>query len=597
MQMGIKMRRISNKSFGNRITRYFVPFTIIMLMSMAMLTYYSFYRTLKEEKEKSVQMLIDQISDKFNYNFNDLEAMMLYISQNKSINVAFKEYGEMSIQEKFYLNERITSYTNNVNILNDYINDIILIGKNGYTKNLKNYGTLLYNNNLPNMPWIKHYSPGENSNFFFVPPHISDYYSNVSSKKLVVSVILPIATDRKRVGFIQGDLDYGKLKQLLDKVYEQNEISVSMVTNEGTMVFNQSEKMINKRLDKKLLLHMKDDSGTFIEKISGERNLFIYKKSDISGWYLLAQIPYTVILEAGQTIFYKIIFIIMPISILVTLTISYFLVRQIKKPLGELCLRVEQVDVENFIFQEVNYGTLEIDILGAKFEKLMEDINELVQRVYVEELLRKNAQLVNLRNQISPHFLYNSLQLIKTEAVMVKNREISKIVTNMANLLRYSMNINTTHVTVKEELDYIEDYLEIYCRRYDGKLKYEINVQDEIKDFKMQKMILQPIVENCIKHNFDNIKSGITITIIGYKENESFIFEIIDNGIGIEQKKIEEIFNDLLNSYKTTDDIGLGNVHNRIFLECGSGYGITGIESQKGVYTKFILKMRCINCV
>jgi Predicted signal transduction protein with a C-terminal ATPase domain len=568
-----------------------------MLMSMAMLTYYSFYRTLKEEKEKSVQMLIDQISDKFNYNFNDLEAMMLYISQNKSINVAFKEYGEMSIQEKFYLNERITSYTNNVNILNDYINDIILIGKNGYTKNLKNYGTLLYNNNLPNMPWIKHYSPGENSNFFFVPPHISDYYSNVSSKKLVVSVILPIATDRKRVGFIQGDLDYGKLKQLLDKVYEQNEISVSMVTNEGTMVFNQSEKMINKRLDKKLLLHMKDDSGTFIEKISGERNLFIYKKSDISGWYLLAQIPYTVILEAGQTIFYKIIFIIMPISILVTLTISYFLVRQIKKPLGELCLRVEQVDVENFIFQEVNYGTLEIDILGAKFEKLMEDINELVQRVYVEELLRKNAQLVNLRNQISPHFLYNSLQLIKTEAVMVKNREISKIVTNMANLLRYSMNINTTHVTVKEELDYIEDYLEIYCRRYDGKLKYEINVQDEIKDFKMQKMILQPIVENCIKHNFDNIKSGITITIIGYKENESFIFEIIDNGIGIEQKKIEEIFNDLLNSYKTTDDIGLGNVHNRIFLECGSGYGITGIESQKGVYTKFILKMRCINCV
>lgn len=585
------MKKISNKSFGNRITRYFVPFTTIMLISVAMLSYYSFYKTLKAEKEKSVEMLIDQISDKFDYYFKNIKAMMLYISQNESIYAAFKDYGEMSAQEKYYLNEQITRYSNNVNIFNDYVNDIILIGKNGYTKNLKNYGTLLFENDLPKKPWLQYYTPGENSNFVFVPPHISDYYSNSASKKLVVSVVLPVSADGERVGFIQGDLDYDKLKRLLNKVFEQNEISVSMVTSEGTIVFDESEKMINQKIDKKLLVHMKDNSETFVEEIDGERNLIIYKKSDIAGWYLLARIPYHIILEAGQTIFNKIIFIIMPISIFATLIISCFLVSQIKKPLGELYKRVEQVDVKNFVYREVNYGTLEIDILGAKFENLMKDINELVQRVYVEELLRKNAQLENLRNQISPHFLYNSLQLIKAEAVINKNKEISKIVTNMANLLRYSMNTNTTHVIVGDELNYIVNYLEIYCRRYDGNLKYEINVEDEIKNLKMQKMILQPIVENCIKHNFDNIKTGIAIKVVGYKEKDSFIFEIMDNGIGIEQEKIEEIFNDLINSCRT-DNIGLVNVHNRILFECGAGYGITGIESQKGVYTKFILKMR-----
>lgn len=584
------MKKKSNKSFGNRIARYFVPFIIIMLISIAMLSYYSFYKSLKDEKEKSVQMLIEQISDKFDYYFNDIKAMMLYTSQNEAIYKAFKEYGEMNYPEKYFLNDQISKNYVNVNIFKDYVNDIILIGNNGYTRNLKNYATLIVDNDLLNKPWIQHYTPGVYSNFDFVPPHMSDYY--VLNNKLVLSVLLPVVKDGERLGFIQGDLDYSQLKKLLNKVYQQNEISISMVTDEGTIVFNQNEEMINQKIDKKLLVHMNDFSGTFVENIDTERNLFVYEKSDITGWCFMARIPYRSILSAGQTIFNRIIFIIMPICIFITLTISYFLVFQIKKPLSELCRRVEQVDVESFEYQEVNYGTLEIDVLGAKFENLLKDINELVHRVYIEELLRKNAQLENLRNQISPHFLYNSLQLIKTEAAIIKNKEISKIVTNMANLLRYSMNTKTTHVTVGEEVNYIVDYFEIYCRRYDGNLKYEINVADEIKNLKMQKMILQPIVENCIKHNFDYIKSGVAITVVGYKEKDSFIFEITDNGVGIEQEKIEEISKDLISSRKTTDDIGLVNVHNRILLECGTEYGIIGIESQIGIYTKFILKLR-----
>jgi two-component system sensor histidine kinase YesM len=220
-------------------------------------------------------------------------------------------------------------------------------------------------------------------------------------------------------------------------------------------------------------------------------------------------------------------------------------------------------------------------------------INELIEQVYLAEIKKKNAEFELLRHQITPHFMYNSLQLIKAEAIFSKNKQISQIVTSLANLLRYSMDNQASFVTVADEIQYIRDYLEIYKRRFVGKFEYQIDVDEAIMGCKMQKIILQPVVENCIKHGFEGLKSGGLIKIRGWRDEDDCIFEITDNGKGISFEKTEQLMQELEKADQSKiNGIGLLNVHQRLVLECGENYGITRIVSKEGEYMQIILKTK-----
>ena len=253
--------------------------------------------------------------------------------------------------------------------------------------------------------------------------------------------------------------------------------------------------------------------------------------------------------------------------------------------------RIETVTVTNYEPAQIDYGVGEIAELGDKFESMLAQNNQLIEQIYVAEIKKKNAELNALREQITPHFVYNSLQVIKAEAIFSKNKQISQIVSAIANLLRYSMDNRTSQVTVADEIDYIRNYLDIYERRFIGQFDYKIDVAEEMMGCKVQKMILQPLVENCLKHGFETMKSGGCIQIRGRKEGDSCIFEVQDNGKGVSVEKIEQLRRELEQADQSTvDGIGLFNVHQRVIMEHGSEYGIREIDSKEGEYTRVVLK-------
>lgn len=188
--------------------------------------------------------------------------------------------------------------------------------------------------------------------------------------------------------------------------------------------------------------------------------------------------------------------------------------------------------------------------------------------------------------------MYNSLQLIKTEALLAGNKEIGEITTSFSNLLRYSLEKDVKWVNVKQETENIVDYLNIYHKRFPQKFSYEINIDEKIQSRMVLKLILQPVVENCIKHGFRDITENGKIKVEGYEQGEDIWFRISDNGEGISRQRMEEIRQSLNDNGRTINTVGLINVHRRIVIEDGAGYGLVEIVSEQGKETIFTIKVR-----
>jgi two-component system sensor histidine kinase YesM len=199
----------------------------------------------------------------------------------------------------------------------------------------------------------------------------------------------------------------------------------------------------------------------------------------------------------------------------------------------------------------------------------MEKINHLINREYKLELENKTNQLKVLHSQINPHFLYNTLQSIGTMALKSRVPEIYSSLTDLSQIMRYSMNMDEDVVPLAKEINYIKSYLLLQKQRFGDDLNYILDIEKGALDVKVPKMILQPIIENYFKHGFD-IREGVGEIKITCKEEESYLFIAIgDNGMGVTEQRLKEIHDHLLaeqSNGKGYSNIGLKNVYARLQL-------------------------------
>ena len=190
----------------------------------------------------------------------------------------------------------------------------------------------------------------------------------------------------------------------------------------------------------------------------------------------------------------------------------------------------------------------------------------------------KKAQTLALQTQINPHFLFNTLNLINILALRLtkSDNEVTRVVSLLSGILRTSLDTNHYIVTVKDELEHLKNYLDIVLIEYENELTVDFDISDEALKYKTVKLILQPIVENCIEHAFpDSTVQNKKITVKSYVKDSNLIFEISDNGVGIGLDKLNIIRSNLASSaMPETKHIGLCNVNQRIKLIFGKDYGL-----------------------
>ena len=229
----------------------------------------------------------------------------------------------------------------------------------------------------------------------------------------------------------------------------------------------------------------------------------------------------------------------------------------------------------------------EIGQLGRSFNSMIKKIKKLIEEVYVNQIKRKEAELRALQPQINPHFLYNTLDVIYWTSRLEKAYKTGKIVSSLANLFKLGLNKGSKVTTIGKEIEHLKSYLEIQKVRYDKEPKFSIDIDKSLYELKTIKLILQPLVENSLIHDIPNLGSKGMVSIKVYEKNNDIIFEIIDNGIGMNKKRINEVFQEDIEKKK---GYGIKNVHERIKLYFGDQYGLS-IDSKIGKGTIVKIKI------
>ena len=392
-----------------------------------------------------------------------------------------------------------------------------------------------------------------------------------------------------RIGYIEATVN---MDTMFPAMFEniENEFSY-FVTGDGTLYFGS-----NKWEDSEDIINNNDlsgDSDVFHIKYKG-KNLIVTKlySKKLSG-YLISVLDITD--DVWGVYKTRNIFIALMIMVIIALAfVINFIVQRMLRQLYGIMDSMEMI-------QSGDLGTRIKVVDGGEMGALTDNLNDMldyIQRLMKEnidrEVLVKNSEIKALQNQINAHFIYNVLESIKMMAEVDEKYDISDAITSLGKLLRYSMRWVSGNVRVREELDYIEDYVALINLRYDFVIHLAIKVPDELMDQEIPKMSLQPIVENAILHGIEPLGEESTIYIKGWEEGNEVIIEVSDTGRGMTDEETERLKLKLQGIAEVSggrgNGIGLKNVHDRIHMAFGEKYGLN-IYAKLGCFTKVAINL------
>ena len=244
---------------------------------------------------------------------------------------------------------------------------------------------------------------------------------------------------------------------------------------------------------------------------------------------------------------------------------TFLIVRLTTAPLTAFSRRMKEVGNGNFSPIEENGGSRELLALSRSFNEMVSHIDELINQNYVSEINEKTARLAALEAQLNPHFLYNTLQAIGTEALLNDQPQINRMLASLAANLRYSIKSGDP-VRLKDEIVYVNNYIMLQKMRFEERLHVQIEISDEYDNFLIPKISIQTLVENSILHGFGDTTESISIRIHASRKNELLQIQVTDDGCGIDEAHLQELKSEFQN-YLTPGHIGkigLANLYSRL---------------------------------
>lgn len=276
---------------------------------------------------------------------------------------------------------------------------------------------------------------------------------------------------------------------------------------------------------------------------------------------------------------------------LIAVIFSYFIPLSITKPIRNICDVTEEVSKGNLeVRSDVDTGA-DVGMLSQSLNAMIDKINELLDQVKAEQIRLRKAELELLQSQINPHFLYNTLDAIVWLAEAGEQQKVVSMVESLSKFFRTSLNQGKEIISLSEELQHVQSYLEIQQVRYQDILRFDINVPAELNGYLIPKITIQPLVENALYHGIKNKRGMGDIFITGEDLGDKCAIIVRDNGIGMNEERLKQIRERISGGGENKGEIfGLYNVNERIRLKFGEEYGLE-IESEytKGTVVKVIL--------
>lgn len=397
----------------------------------------------------------------------------------------------------------------------------------------------------------------------------------------IFSVGKAVVHNSEMIGYITFDLDQADLTRIISENFSTNVV----VTDQYSNVISSTNALLTNKFGK-LENDFKNKSGIEIKSLNDK---YYITKSDILdnniSIYTITSIGYfsSIYLIVG------VLLIILFMMLAVTLYFSASRIAGSKtKAIDEIIRGIENVrngDLDTHLSINTND---EFQIIAESYNQMLVDIKDLIE--VNKEKARQSvlSEIKQLESQFNPHFLFNTLEMVKYMA-KIDPSSVNKIIQSLSAILRYSISNSNSEVTLGEDIEYTKNYLFIQKHRFGKQFDYSISVEQAAEECIVPKLIVQPIIENAVKYGFEK-KRSICVKIRANFVEDKLVIVIFDDGNGMEPEVLEEIRQILKQGKNSTAHIGLFNVHRRIQLIYGDQYGIELMsEKQQGTMVKIIL--------
>ena len=550
----MKLKRTMKNSMLLQLFFYYIIGNLLFVLFLSSIFYYtSKYIIMNKEIEytnenvistsRYITLYADKLKNIINLLSVDADVRNFLISGN--------EDSKKSIEKMIY----------SILDSNKGIKNITVIGKNGNIVSSDKNNDMKISENMMKEKW--YVDAINNSDMPVFNPSRKNSTSSMNSALWFLSISRDIKNSKgENLGVIVFDIKYEILERYLNSISFGKQIDNIIVDNNNNIIYYKDVKCF---ADKKCL-------SKFSEK-NKKKDTYLYETQIENTNWNLRSLANTNDLVTLKKNFSHIVIIIFLVSLTFSSIITFIVITKILRPLIKL-----ENHMQNF---ENNLREFHLsEKTGYEVQNLVEHFNVMVEKIkYLREY-----EIKALHSQINPHFLYNTLDTIIWMAEFEDNEKVISITKSLANYFRLSLSNGHEKIPLKDEIMHTKEYLFIQKQRYEDKLSYFFNIEDErLLSIEVPKIIIQPIVENSIYHGIKNLSGNGIITIDVYRENSTVNISVKDNGIGFEKAK----------QFKKskTGGVGFQNVDKRIKFYYGKNYGVFINKDSKTEGAEVIIKI------
>ncbi|KRF03702.1 hypothetical protein ASG89_02780 [Paenibacillus sp. Soil766] len=572
--------------------KVFLSFATVILVSLSLVSaiiYHSLTNTIKQNATQFILSSMQQADDHLQTIFKDMDQMSSVAATNQEIVVPYiKSPSEELSYEAFLEQKLVKQFLSSLKAYKSYISRISIVGLNG--KIIYEGNPILSKSVLQDQA-IEQIKAADGSKIWLKQKGDGFLWNET------VTIGRLIKSDKEAIGVVMIDIDF----ELFMKTYQIQPLDgmeIVVTDKSGGIVFSSVDEHQPDPVREAAMAvgyqTERNDQGTVME-LEGKKYIVANYKSAYTGWSTIGIVPESTLVKDSIRLRNQIIEVVILVFFLVLL-LSVNIARQITKNIRNLQKTMKRVEEGDMITLSHITSKDEVGELNKTFIHMVTRLKEMMKQIQLREEQKREAELTALQAQISPHFLYNTLNTIKYLARLRNAVNIEEVTTSLIQLLRGVVGNTRQYVTIEEELAYIRGYITIQQYKDMYQMDVDWHVDPELLRCKTVKLLLQPIVENAIIHGYKPGDSERLLTISLQKQGmNDIVIEVTDNGPGMSDEQILRILSGEMrqNGY-TFNGIGIANVHERIRMMFGKHYGIH-ILSEIGLYTTVTITIPMLN--
>ncbi|MBM0065935.1 sensor histidine kinase [Alkalicoccobacillus gibsonii] len=394
------------------------------------------------------------------------------------------------------------------------------------------------------------------------------------------------------IGQVRIRLDEQELFSYMTNGYMNPNDEMVLLQQDGLVLSHQDKQLVGQRYpNEQVIQQVKEESGLFTYDENGEAYYAVTRKVKGRDLYLVSTVSEKYILNEFSHIRTMMQMIMIGSGVVGVIAFLGFMLTIIR-PITDLTRETKRLEDGDFSAQVQVRSKDEIGQLGSRFNKAVSHIQYLIGTKYKLEIQHKESELKALQSQINPHFLYNTLDMIRWTARLEQANETGQSIEDLSRLFRISLSQGKLLIPLKDEMTYVQSYLQLQKRRLGGMLTFSAYMEAGIEKNLVLKLILQPLVENSLQHGFEEIDENNVIRIRAFRSGDLIVIDVIDNGGGLSMGV--DAFNDSLKQQTEQNGFALKNIHERLENKFGAPYGLRAIQSEQGTHVQITIPNQII---